>query len=301
MAHIQTDGYQHYYVPAQSPWPIVGSIGLGFLAIGGGNMLHGTLWHNISIGQYFFLAGALIIALMMFGWFRDVIQESHKGLYSAQMDRSFRWGMYWFIFSEVMFFGAFFGALFYARNISIAWMGGLLESKQSTHELLWPHFEAVWPLLTNPNPVKFPGPTGVIPAWGLPAINTVLLVASSFTFLFAEIGLKNNKRKQLIGWLIVTLVLAAIFLTLQAHEYMHAYQELNLTLASGIYGSTFFMLTGFHGAHVTIGSIMIFIMLLRCIKGHFDATKHFGLAAVSWYWHFVDVVWLLLFILVYWL
>jgi cytochrome c oxidase subunit 3 len=288
--------HEHYFVPASSPWPIVGAIGLGALAFGGAHLLHGE-----QMGLYFSIGGALTIIFMMFGWFRDVINESHKNLYSFQVDRSFRWGMYWFIFSEIMFFAAFFGALFYARHFSIPWMGGLSESHLSTHELLWPSFKAVWPLLQNPNPAKFIGPSAVIPVWGLPAINTVILVTSSITLFFAERGLKKAQRGTLISFLFITWLLAVVFLCLQAYEYIEAYHELNLTLSSGIYGTTFFMLTGFHGAHVTIGSIMLFVMLIRCIKGHFTAHKHFGLAAVSWYWHFVDVVWLFLFVLVYWL
>lgn len=284
--------YEHYYVPASSHWPITGSIGLGCIMTGFANLLHGH-----PSGHYFFYFGSLCIAYMMFGWFRDVIHESHQGLYSRQMDRSFRWGMAWFIFSEVMFFAAFFGALFYARNLAVPWLGGE-GSKPATH-LLWPQFEAVWPLLKNPDPAMFPNPKDVIGAWGIPALNTFLLLSSGATITWAHWGIVKNSRKQLIIGLFLTVALGATFLVFQVHEYHEAYQHLGLTLASGIYGSTFFMLTGFHGAHVTIGTIMLIVILLRCIKGHLTAEHHFAFEAVAWYWHFVDVVWLFLFVFVY--
>src|SRR5476651_1835725 len=129
-----TDDYQHYYVPEQSYWPIIGSIGLFTMVIGGINILHAH-----DYGWFIFLAGAFITVFMMFGWFGSVIKESRSGLYSPQLDRSFRWGMVWFIFSEVMFFGAFFGALFYARHFSVPWMGGI-GAEPATHALLWDHF-----------------------------------------------------------------------------------------------------------------------------------------------------------------
>lgn len=287
-----TESYEHYYVPEQSHWPIVGAIGLGSMAVGGANLLHGE-----PVGHYFFLLGSLIIVAMMFGWFRDVIIESQKGLYSAQMDRSFRWGMFWFIFSEVMFFAAFFGALFYAREISVPWLAGM-GSKTSTH-MLWPDFVAAWPLMNNPDPSRFANPTGFIHAWGLPAINTLLLLTSGATLTWAHWGLLKKNRSQLKIGLFLTVALGIAFLICQAYEYIHAYHELGLTLSSGIYGSTFFMLTGFHGAHVTIGTLMLITLLGRAVKGHFTPQHHFAFEAIAWYWHFVDVVWLMLFVLVY--
>lgn len=292
---MQNETYEHYYVPAKSYWPIVGCIGLISTVVGAVNVMHG---HHFGIALL--CVGPLILFAMMFGWFGDVIRESHKGLYSQQMDRSFRWGMVWFIFSEVMFFAAFFGALFYVRMFAVPWLGGEGE-KIETGAVLWPHFKAVWPLLTNPNPEAFIGPKEVIGAWGLPAINTLLLLLSGVTLTIAHWGLKENNRQKLQVSLFATILLGATFLVLQATEYMHAYHELGLTLSSGIYGSTFFMLTGFHGLHVTIGAIMLTIIWLRCSQGHFSLEHHFGFEAVAWYWHFVDVVWLLLFVLVYWL
>lgn len=290
-----TDEYQHYYVPEQSYWPIIGSIGLFTLVIGGVNVLHAHAY-----GWLIFLAGALMTAFMMFGWFGSVIKESQQGLYSPQLDRSFRWGMVWFIFSEVMFFAAFFSALFYARHFSVPWMGGI-GAKPATHSVLWDHFTALWPLLKNPDPTKFVGPFEAMGAWGIPALNTLILLSSGATVTIAHLALKNNHRKKLILGLMATVLLGILFLLFQAYEYYHAYTELGLKLNSGIYGSTFFMLTGFHGAHVTIGTIMLTVILIRCIRGHFTPEKHFGFEATAWYWHFVDVVWLMLFIFVYWL
>lgn len=284
----------NYYVPAKSYWPIIGSMGLFLFVLGIVNAIHQN-----HFGYYLLLAGALALILMMVGWFSSVIHESQEGLYSAQLDRSFRFGMAWFIFSEVMFFAAFFGALFYARLLAVPWLGGLGD-KASTH-MLWENFHAAWPLLNNPDPAKFPSTLKAMSAWGIPALNTLILLSSGATITWAHHALLNNRRRQLILGLTVTILLGVLFLSFQVYEYHDAYTELNLKLSTGIYGSTFFMLTGFHGAHVTIGAIMLTVILLRCIRGHFTVEKHFGFEAAAWYWHFVDVVWLMLFIFVYWL
>ena len=290
--------HEEYYVPAQSKWPIVGSIGLLVTVFGAGTMMNNmTSGADSSLGQYVFFAGLLILIYMMFGWFSNVVSESHQGLYSAQMDRSFRMGMGWFIFSEVMFFAAFFGALFYVRTLAGPWLAG--EGAKADTAMLWPEFEFVWPLLQNPDPQAYPGPTETISPWQLPLINTLLLITSSVTVTFAHHALRAGKRAALKGWLLLTVVLAVVFLTLQIAEYIHAYNDLGLTLASGIYGATFFMLTGFHGAHVLMGTIILTVMLIRVQKGHFTPDNHFGFEAASWYWHFVDVVWVGLFIFVY--
>lgn len=277
-----------YYVPEQSKWPFVGALGLLLLMVGAANLLHHNSW-----GYPFFLSGALLVSYMLFGWFRDVIIESMSGLYDAQMDRSFRWGMIWFIFSEAMFFGAFFGALFFVRVFAVPELGDT--------PLLWPDFVAQWPLLSNPNPELFVGPEAVIPPWGLPALNTLILLTSGATITWAHWALKLGRRTQLITGLLLTVLLGAVFLYFQVEEYIHAYHSLGLRLDSGIYGSTFFMLTGFHGAHVALGTFMLFVIALRCMKGHFSEHDHFAFEAVAWYWHFVDVVWLFLFVVVYWL
>jgi cytochrome c oxidase subunit 3 len=253
--------------------------------------------NGAGMGKMLALIGVVITLIMIFGWFGTVIRESEAGAYNHQVDRSFRWGMFWFIFSEVMFFAGFFGALFYARQLSVPWLGGE-GNNAMTNAVLWSGFESAWP--TN-GPADMGGKFEAMPAWGLPAINTAILLLSGVTVTWAHWGLKENKRKHLILGLIATVALGLVFLYLQATEYVHAYHELNLKLSTGIYGSTFFMLTGFHGMHVTIGVIMLLIMLLRSMKGHFTPKHHFAFEAAAWYWHFVDVVWLGLFIFVYWM
>jgi cytochrome c oxidase subunit 3 len=284
---------EKYHVPHAAPWSIVGIIGLFTLVFGG------ALWLNrFGAGKIITAAGAAIVLVMMFGWFAEVIRESERGLNNAQVDRSYRWGMSFFIFSEVMFFGAFFGALFYAHQFSIPWLSGTAPSKFFTHAVLWDKFAAVWP--TN-GPAELGGHFKVMDAVGIAAINTVILLTSSVTVTIAHWGLKKGNRPQVIAGLIVTVILGFLFVALQANEYMDAYLHMNLTLRTGIYGTTFFMLTGFHGLHVTIGAIMLSVITIRVIKGHFSSKHHFGFEAVSWYWHFVDVVWLCLYIFVYWI
>ncbi|MBD9608647.1 cytochrome c oxidase subunit 3 [Pseudomonas sp. PvR086] len=290
--------HEHYYVPAQSKWPIIATIGMLVTVFG-----LGTWFNDLkaarpeSHGPLIFFVGGLLLAYMLLGWFGTVVKESRAGLYSPQLDRSFRWGMSWFIFSEVMFFLAFFGALFYVRNIAGPALGG--EGTKGIAHMLWPTFEFTWPLLNNPDSKLFPPPKEVISPWGLPLLNTVLLVSSSVTVTIAHHALKKGHRGALKIWLALTVLLGCGFLGFQAKEYLHAYHELGLTLGSGIYGATFFMLTGFHGAHVTIGTIILFVMLMRIMRGHFNADHHFGFEAATWYWHFVDVVWIGLFVFVY--
>lgn len=273
-----------YYVPGASFWPLIASIAL-FLMAGGFSMSlqHENFPEMAAIGTYILIAGTLVLAYLFYGWFAEVVRESVSGFYNKQVDVSFRWSMGWFILSEVMFFAAFFGALFYIRNFSLPWLGDA--------ELVWPGFEAVWP-------TAGPAATEVIEkmsASGLPAINTVILLISGATLTWAHWGLMKDNRKQLTIGLILTILLGATFLYLQAHEYAEA----GFSIDSGIYGSTFYLLTGFHGLHVTMGTIMLAVIALRVMKGHFDSHNHFGFEAVAWYWHFVDVVWLLLFIFVY--
>lgn len=283
----------HYFIPEPSRWPLVGSVALALAFVGAAMLLNGSG----AAGYTLLLLGLLTLVYLFYGWFSDVIRESLGGRYNAQVDMSFRWGMGWFVFSEVMFFAVFFGALFYARSYSVPWLGGE-GSKFITHQTLWPGFEAVWPLLTTPDEkVQI---REVIPAWGLPAVNTALLLSSGVTVTFAHWALKADRRRALCGWLAATVALGLTFLSIQAYEYVHAYQDLGLTLNAGIYGTTFFMLTGFHGFHVTVGAIMLLVILLRALRGHFTPANHFAFEGVAWYWHFVDVVWLGLFIFVYW-
>jgi cytochrome c oxidase subunit 3 len=276
----------HYFIPQPSGWPVIGSIGLFLMAMGAALWFNGTGWAGWVV-----LAGFLVLVYMMFGWFGKVIGESEGGRYNKQVDISFRWGMSWFIFSEVMFFAAFFGALFYARALSVPWLGDI------EHKLLWPDYSAQWPT-SGP---AYTDPFSPMSAWGIPAINTLILLTSGVTVTWAHHALKMNHRAQLNIGLFLTIVLGIVFLYLQVHEYQEAYADLNLKLTTGVYGSTFFMLTGFHGFHVTVGTIMLIVILIRCIVGHFLPEHHFAFEAVAWYWHFVDVVWLLLFVLVYWL
>jgi len=279
-----------YYVPHQARWPIVGSIGLFLLVSGFANWMNGN-----SIGPWVAIAGAATVILMIFGWFADVIRESESGIYSDKVDASFRQGMVWFIFSEVMFFAAFFGALFYARLFAVPWIGGE-GTGAMTNELLYPGFQATWP--TN-GPSNLGGSFQTIPAFDVPLLNTLILLLSGWTITMAHWALKKEKRESLAIWMLATVALGAFFLYFQAEEYIHAYRDLGLTLGSGIYGSTFFMLTGFHGLHVTLGTIMLLVITLRIARGHFTPKSHFGFEAVAWYWHFVDVVWLGLFLFVY--
>ncbi|MCW8108992.1 cytochrome c oxidase subunit 3 [Alteromonas ponticola] len=286
--------YEKYYVPAQSPWPIVGAVALFLIALGAGNFVVEATQGKEGYGGYVLLAGIVTLLVMLFGWFKNQIDESMSGLYSAQLGRSYRQGMSWFIFSEVMFFFAFFGALFYARMISVPWLGGSMNNEM-TNVVLWPGFEAIWPLVKTPDGTT----TQQMGPAGLPTINTIILLVSSVTLHYAHVGLEKGKRKQLTWLLGVTILLGCAFLVLQVEEYIHAYKELDLTLQSGIYGNTFFMLTGFHGMHVTLGTIILMVMFLRVLKGHFTPDDHFAFQAGSWYWHFVDVVWVMLFIFVY--
>ncbi len=285
-----------YYVPAPSKWPLIGSVGIFCLLFGLGHWLH-----NNHFGMVLFGVGAVIIIYMVFGWIGEVINENEAGLLSnEQIERSFRWGMIWFIFSEVVFFATFFGALFYTRVLSVPWLGGE-GIGDLTHVLLWPNFVPHWPLLATPDPNAVQGPEGVMNTWGIPALNTLILLTSGVTLTVAHWGLLKKKRTQLIIGQVLTILLGILFLFMQGVEYGEAYTEKGLRLNSGVYGNTFFMLTGFHGLHVTLGTTMLIVILGRILKGHFTPKHHFAFEATAWYWHFVDVVWLFLFIFVYWL
>ena len=290
------DAHGDYYIPDPSPWPLTASLAIFTMFVGGALTLNGTG----GIGPGVLAVGFLGFVFMLFGWFGAVIRESEGGIYNDEVDVSFRMGMAWFIFSEVMFFAAFFGALYYARIYSVPWIGGE-GSGAATNYFLWPDFAANWPLFESPSNYGFSHFKETIGAWGVPFWNTLILLTSGITVTWAHWGLKKGSRAHLIAGLAVTVALGAIFVGMQAEEYSHAYNDLGLTLNSGIYGATFFMLTGFHGFHVTMGTIMLAVILGRSIKGHFTAEHHFGFEAVAWYWHFVDVVWIGLFIFVYWL
>ncbi|MCC5888231.1 MAG: cytochrome c oxidase subunit 3 [Gammaproteobacteria bacterium] len=303
MAQQEAGGHEAYYVPSESKLPVWLAFGLGVMLYGLGAWMNSaqTGGHGKEL---LFVVGFVVVAIALYRWFAAVIEENHRGMNSAQVKRSYVWGMGWFIFSEVMFFAAFFGALFYIRFLALPWLGGEGE-KGITGQYLWPDFTVDWNAGTNPHP-QWATPDATLAAppltqWlaYLPFYNTVVLLTSSVTIHVAHTALKEGNRSKLNLWLGITVALGILFLILQMAEYVHAYRDLGLTLNTGIYGSTFFLLTGFHGFHVTLGTFMLIVMLARCLKGHFTKEDHFGFEATAWYWHFVDVVWLGLFLFVY--
>lgn len=281
-----------YYIPHGSKWPFYGSVTLFVLMMGAVMYLNGWIETPWAL-----LPGFVMLAILFAGWFGTVIDESERGIFNLQVDKSFRMGMMWFIFSEVMFFAAFFGALFYARQYSVPWLGGE-GVKIFTNIVLWKDYLVEWP--TN-GPANIGGDFDIIPAFGVPFVNTLILLSSGVTVTIAHHALRTGHRGVLIVFLAATFILGFTFVGLQGMEYAEAYQHLNLKLSTGVYGSTFFMLTGFHGLHVTVGAIMLTVIWFRVLKGHFTPQRHFAFEAVAWYWHFVDVVWLGLFIFVYWI
>lgn len=287
-AHSPSHKAPYYFVPQPSQWPALGSLAMFFFILGASLTVN-----SISPGPWLLLIAFLILFYVLFGWFAQVAGESEGGQYSQKIDLSFRWSMGWFIFSEVMFFAAFFGALFYARQFSLPWL-----SDVDSRSILWPNFTGTWP---SAGPGEIATPFQTIGPFPIPTINTLLLLSSGVTLTWAHHALIANRRSTAIWGMLATIVLGLIFLGFQAYEYVHAYRDLNLKLSSGIFGSTFYMLTGFHGFHVTLGVIMLTVILFRLIKGHFRPDNHFGFEAVAWYWHFVDVVWLGLYVVVYWM
>ena len=283
----------YYFVPSPSGFPAMAALGLFCVILGAGQWVNGVGW-----GAYSLLLGMVIWLSTLFVWFRQAISESEGGLYSERVDVSFRWSMSWFIFSEVMFFAAFFGALYWARVYSVPTLGNL------DHNVLWPDFKAIWPSAgggATASPAGTVEPFATMGPWPIPTINTAILLTSGLTLTIAHHALIAGHRAKTIGWMWITVLLGITFVGFQAYEYIHAYSELNLKLSSGIFGSTFFMLTGFHGFHVFVGMLMLLFITLRLQKGHFTPERHFGFEGAAWYWHFVDVVWLGLYFLVYWL
>lgn len=276
----------YYFVPGPSKWPVLAGASLLVTMIGAAAWVNGVSWGSIVN-----IAGVLALLVVLYNWFGDAISESEGGLYSNRIDVSYRWSMSWFIFSEVMFFAGFFGALFYARAITLPDLGSL------DYKILWPDFSAQW----GNTPGGTVEPFTKMGPFPIPTINTALLLTSGVTLTIAHHALRAGQRGKTAFWLFATIVLGFVFMGFQAYEYSHAYHELNLKLSSGIYGSTFFMLTGFHGFHVTMGAIMLTVVLLRVLKGHFTPEHHFAFEGAAWYWHFVDVVWLGLYVVVYWL
>jgi len=283
----------YYFVPAPSRHPVMAAFGLLLVILGAGQWINGHQWGAYSLG-----AGLIWWAFVLKQWFGEAIHESETGLYSDRIDVSFRWSMSWFIFSEVMFFAAFFGALGWARMSSVPNLGNI------ENMLLWPDFKAIWPSVAagfTASPAGVVEPFTTMGPWPLPTINTALLLTSGVTLTIAHHALIAGQRSKTIAWMWITVLLGITFLGVQGYEYAHAYKDLNLKLNSGIYGSTFFMLTGFHGFHVFVGMLMLLFITLRLQKGHFTPERHFGFEGAAWYWHFVDVVWLGLYIIVYWM
>ncbi len=304
MANAAETDQSVYYVPHSGWYPVVLAAGVMLMLTGFATWLNETKAGEAGSWTQS-IVGFAMMSVVLYYWFAKVIAENQEGLVNEQLKRSYVWGMGWFIFSEVMFFAAFFGALYYTRVIAVSWLGGE-GAKGITGEYLWPEFEAAWPVMANPDSGLFPPPNESMQAPGvtswlsyLPFWNTVILLSSSVTVHWAHSAIKEGNRARLKLWLGITVLLGIIFLILQAEEYIHAYSELGLTMGSGIYGSTFFILTGFHGFHVTLGTIILLVQFLRSLKGHFSHEDCFGFEAASWYWHFVDVVWVGLFIFVY--
>ncbi len=291
-AATQPGSTPYYFVPPPSAYPALAALGLFFVIFGAGQWVNGHGW-----GAYSLMAGLVIWLGTLFRWFSQAISESEGGLYSNRIDVSFRWSMSWFIFSEVMFFGAFFGALYWVRLHALPNLGSL------DNQILWPDFKAVWPSVgpgMTGSPAGIVEPFTTVGPWPLPTVNTALLLTSGITLTIAHHALLANQRAKTIVWMWITVLLGFSFLCVQAYEYTHAYTELNLKLSSGAFGSTFFMLTGFHGFHVFVGMLMLPFITLRLMKGHFKPDRHFGFEGAAWYWHFVDVVWLGLYLVVYW-
>ena len=291
---MATHSENQYYVPHGSIYPSILSVGL--LSLASGFIFN---MNKLHFGKWMMYLGAAIIIAMVFKWMGTVITESITGQYKSWEDKSFRIGMIVFICSEVAFFAAFFGALFYMRILSVPDLAGY-----DTDITPYKDFLSTWPSLGpggNVLGTEYVPPADFKPMhWnGLPLINTILLLSSGATITWAHWGLIKNKRKQLVIGMALTVLLGIAFLACQAMEYHEAYTEMGLTLGSGAYGATFFMLTGFHGFHVLLGTTMLIVILIRCMKGHFTPEHHFGFEGVAWYWHFVDVVWLGLFIFVY--
>ncbi|AMO66797.1 cytochrome c oxidase subunit III [gamma proteobacterium BDW918] len=325
MAGQSKTGYETYYVPDSSKLAVSATIGMTTTVYGAASFINDNSYRpgEETNSGFILVAGLVWLAATLFQWFSITIKENRAGMNSAQLKHSYVLGMQWFIFSEVMFFAAFFGALFYIRNLSGPWLAGQGEAG-AMNGLLWPGFEYNWPLLTTPQDaiggvqaqaaaghlanngeftgaekhLSFPGFANI--AHWLPLYNTIILLASSFTCHIAHVAMKQNNRKKFNLWLFITVAMGITFLYLQYMEYHEALFEYGIHLNSGVYGTTFFMLTGFHGFHVAMGTFMLLVQWLRSAgKGHFSANDQFGFEASSWYWHFVDVVWVFLFLFVY--
>jgi cytochrome c oxidase subunit 3 len=288
MADAHAAPRHDYHLVNPSPYPLISSIAAVLLFVGA------VIWMKGSFGlaagtKWVFFLGVAAVLYSMFGWWSQVIKESRAGDHTPVVSLGLRYGMVLFIVSEIMFFAAFF------------WMFFEMALFNNARELIppvgnWTDTAAAWS--TWP-------PAGVetLDAWQLPLLNTVILLLSGTTVTWAHHALQQNDRKGAKIGLALTVGLGILFTAVQAYEYQHILHE-NLffsdeAMNSGLYGSIFFMATGFHGFHVLVGTIFLSVCLLRLIAGQFTPEKHFGLEAAAWYWHFVDVVWLFLFAFVY--
>lgn len=278
--------HHDYHLVNPSPWPLVGSISAFVMALGAIQFMR-------EGESLFFAIGFGLVLLTMFLWWRDVIKEAERmGDHTPVVQFHNRYGMILFIASEVMFFVAWFWAffdvsLFPNEVMTIQSAGGAEETlgQVTRNEVT----QGVWP----------PEGTNTFDPWGLPLVNTLILLLSGTTVTWAHHSLVHDNRKGLIMGLVLTILLGALFTALQAYEYMHAGFAFNKANGGNIYGSTFYMATGFHGFHVLVGTITLTVMLFRAMAGHFTPKQHFGFEAAAWYWHFVDVVWLFLFACIY--
>src|SRR3990172_10266174 len=271
---------QHdYHLVNPSPWPIVGSIGAFALAIGA--LLYFMSKKSGDPQLWYVIPGIFLVILTMFGWWRDVIKEAHEGYETPVVQLHLRYGMILFIASEVMFFVAWFWAYFDAALFPAAvyWLDeggkeviGMVDRNALTG--------GPWP------PKPSDAFRGTFDPWGLPLVNTLILLTSGTTVTWAHHALLENNRKGLVWGLVLTIVLGILFTTCQAYEYVHA----GFKYAGHIYGATFFIATPFHPAHVIIGTLFLTLCLFRALAGHFSPKQHFGFEAAAWYWHFVDVV-----------
>ncbi|MFO0388269.1 MAG: cytochrome c oxidase subunit 3 [Alphaproteobacteria bacterium] len=267
MSHHQDHPY-HLVNP--SPWPILSSLALFLLTLG-----MAMFMHKHSIGGIVALAGLALMLYCMYGWWSDVVKEAREEkAHTREVTRGLRFGMALFIASEVMFFAAFFWAFFGASTLP-----------KLPLEEVWAVAEGIWP------------PKGIEPfdPWHLPFLNTLILLLSGTTVTWAHYAILHNQQKQAVQALWYTVILGVIFTLCQAYEYSHA----AFGFKDGIYASTFYMATGFHGFHVIVGTIFLAVCLVRAKKGHFVPNQHLGFEFAAWYWHFVDVVWLFLFVFVY--
>jgi cytochrome c oxidase subunit 3 len=275
-----------YHLVNPSPWPAAGAVSAFVLAVGA------IMWMHKSVGMWLPLVGFAGVLLTMFFWWRDIIAEAHGGDHTPVVALHLRYGMILFIASEVMFFVAWFWAYFdiglYPGDVStVANVRDALGQVQR-NEITG----GVWPPKATADGKTF---VSTFDPWGLPLVNTLILLTSGTTVTWAHHALLNDDRKGLVWGLVLTVILGVLFTACQAYEYMHA----GFGFKNHIYGSTFFMATGFHGFHVLVGTIFLAVCLLRAMKGHFSPRQHFGFEAAAWYWHFVDVVWLFLFACIY--